>query len=69
MLARPEATAFPYSAYVIGLSDRWLFTAPFDVRPIDLGESDAWGVEPGSADIAALKELLADLTAKKNDED
>lgn len=66
-LARPEATSFPYPAYVIGLSDRWLFTAPFDVRPIDLGESEAWGVEPGTADLAALKELLADLTAKKSD--
>ncbi|WP_062347061.1 ThiF family adenylyltransferase [Novosphingobium sp. CCH12-A3] len=69
LLARPEATTFPYSAYVIGLSDRWLFTAPFDVRPIDLGASDAWGVQPGTVDIAALKELLADLTTKKNDED
>ena len=52
---------------MIGLSDRWLFTAPFDVRPIDLGESDAWGVEPGSGDIGMLKELLADLTAGKPD--
>ena len=69
LLARPQATAFPYSAYVIGLSERWLFTAPFDVRPIDLGESDAWGVEPGSGDIDKLKELLADLTAKKSHED
>lgn len=68
VLARPEATIFPYSAYVIGLSDRWLFTAPFDVRPIDLGASDGWGVQPGTGDIAAFKELLADLT-KKNDED
>jgi sulfur-carrier protein adenylyltransferase/sulfurtransferase len=68
LLARPGATIFPYPAYVIGLSDRWLFTAPFDVRPIDLDENDAWGVEPGSGDIEALKELLADLTAKKSDE-
>lgn len=68
LLARPGATTFPYPAYVIGLSDRWLFTAPFDVRPIDLGESDVWGVEPGSGDIDALKELLAGLTAKKSDE-
>ena len=67
LLARPDATIFPYPAYVIGLSDRWLFTAPFDVRPIDLGESDAWGVEPGSGDIGMLKELLADLTAGKPD--
>ena len=51
LLARPGATIFPYPAYVIGLSDRWLFSAPFDVHPIDLGESDAWGVKPGSADI------------------
>ncbi|WP_157219155.1 ThiF family adenylyltransferase [Flavisphingomonas formosensis] len=68
LLARPEATSFPYPAYVIGLSDRWLFTAPFDVRPIDLGESGAWGGEPGSGDIEALKGLLSDLTAKKTDE-
>ncbi|MEG3093435.1 ThiF family adenylyltransferase [Sphingomonas sp. PB1R3] len=68
LLARPEATGFPYPAYVIGLSDRWLFTAPFDVRPIDLGENDTWGVKPGSGDIEALKGLLADLTAKKTDE-
>ena len=67
LLARPGATTFPYPAYVIGLSDRWLFTAPFDVRPIDLGASDAWGVEPASGDIEALKGLLADLTAKKTD--
>jgi molybdopterin/thiamine biosynthesis adenylyltransferase len=65
LLARPDATIFPYPAYLIGLSDRWLFTAPFDVRPIDLGASDAWGVETGSGDIERLKELLADLTAGK----
>lgn len=68
LLVRPQVTAFPYSAYVIGLSERWLFTAPFDVRPIDLGESDFWGVEPGEGDIDALKVLLAELTAKKNNE-
>lgn len=68
LLARPGATTFPYPAYVIGLSDRWLFTAPFDVRPIDLGESDVWGMEQGSCDIDALEELLAGLTAKTSDE-
>lgn len=68
LLARPKATTFPYPAYVIGLSDRWLFTAPFDVRPIDLGESGTWGSEPGSGDIEALKGLLSDLAAKKTDE-
>ncbi len=68
LLARPGATTFPFSAYVIGLSDRWLFTAPFDVRPIDLGKSDAWGMEPEAGDIDTLKKLLADLAAKQSDE-
>lgn len=68
LLARPNATIFPYSAYVIGLSDRWLFDAPFDVRPIDLGEGDAWGVEPVPSDIEALKKLVADLAPDKTDE-
>jgi molybdopterin/thiamine biosynthesis adenylyltransferase len=67
LLARPNATIFPYSAYVVGLSDRWLFTAPFDVRPIDLGASDMWGVEPEANDLDTLKQLLADLTSEKSD--
>ena len=67
LLARPDATIFPYSAYVIGLRDRWLFTAPFDVYPIDLGEGDAWGteVEPGDAEV--LKALIADLLSSTSD--
>lgn len=61
VLARPSATIFPYSAYLIGLSERWIFTAPFDARPIDLGESDTWSHEPGADSTEALKELLSDL--------
>ncbi|WP_185268932.1 ThiF family adenylyltransferase [Halopseudomonas xiamenensis] len=67
ILARPEATIFPYSAYLIGLTETWLFTAPFDVRPIDLGERDAWGVDPEAGDANALKQLLADLLPGKSD--
>ncbi|MFW7345752.1 MAG: ThiF family adenylyltransferase [Pigmentiphaga sp.] len=69
LLARPEATIFPYSAYLIGLTEKWLFTAPFDVRPIDLGESDVWGPEPEAGHADALKQLLADLFPGKNDAD
>lgn len=68
LLARPGATIFPYSAYLIGLAERWIFTAPFDVRPIDLGESDAWSVEPEPGDADALKQLLAELLPGKIDE-
>jgi hypothetical protein len=67
LLARPGATIFPYSAYLIGLAERWIFTAPFDVRPIDLGESDAWSAEPEPGDVDALKQLLAELLPSKTD--
>lgn len=61
LLARPDTTIFPYSAYVIGMAQRWLFTAPFDTRPIDLGPNDGWEVEAQAGDSEALKQLLADL--------
>lgn len=43
ILARPEASIFPYSAYLIGLSSQWLFEQPFDTRPIDLFPEGEWG--------------------------
>lgn len=61
LLTRPGATAFPYSAYLIGMSDRWLFREPFDVRPIDLGESDGWQTLAREGDTEALKQLIAEL--------
>ncbi|SFM52141.1 E2 family protein B [Halopseudomonas yangmingensis] len=61
LLARPGSTIFPYSAYLIGMAERWVFTAPFDVRPIDLGASDGWSTETQEGDLEALKQLLADL--------
>lgn len=61
LLARPDKTIFPFSAYLIGMAERWLFTAPFDARPIDLGASDGWEIEAQAGDSEALKQLLADL--------
>jgi len=66
LIARPEATIFPYSAYLIGLSERWLFSAPFDVRPIDLGPTDSWGTEAQDGDAEAFKQFVADLLPKAN---
>lgn len=34
-------SAFPVSAYLIGLKAEWLFLQPFHTFPIDLGQSDA----------------------------
>ncbi|WMS87905.1 ThiF family adenylyltransferase [Pleionea litopenaei] len=43
ILARPEASIFPASAYVVGLSSGWLFNEPFDTRPIKLLPEGQWG--------------------------
>jgi len=67
LLARPDATIFPYSAYVIGLKEQWLFAAPFDVRPIELGESDHWGAEKVHGDTEALKKFIDALFPSKSD--
>jgi hypothetical protein len=42
LLARPNATAFPHSAYVIGLSKEWIFGEPFDTRPVDFVADGEW---------------------------
>ncbi len=69
LLARPDSTVFPFSAYLIGMAERWLFTAPFDTRPIDLGASDGWNTEAQVGDSEALKQLLTDLFPGTNDAD
>ncbi len=67
LLARPNATIFPHSAYVIGLKEQWIFTAPFDVRPIDLGESDRWSDYNEPGDIEALRTFIDTLFPSKAD--
>ena len=67
LLARPESTIFPFSAYVIGMAERWIFTAPFDVRPIDLGQSNDWDTEVQEGDSETLEKLLAELLPGKSD--
>jgi len=41
-LMRPEASSFPHPAYVIGLARAWIFTEPFEVRPVDFTNEGAW---------------------------
>ena len=69
LLARPDATIFPYPAYLIGLREKWLFTAPFDVRPIDLGEGDTWEMEKDTDAAEALAQFITDLTAGRQNAD
>ena len=41
-LISSEESAFPHAAYVIGLRKAWIFTEPFDVRPINFTPEDEW---------------------------
>jgi len=59
-LTHPDNTAFPYSSYVLGMSKSWIFSAPFDTRPIDYTGSLEWAVDQ---EPASEKELAAFLKA------
>jgi hypothetical protein len=37
---RAQPSIFPYSLYMIGLHKAWIFTQPFDTRPIDVQGAD-----------------------------
>jgi len=38
LLIPRETSIFPHSVYLIGLAEGWIFTQPFETRPIDVGE-------------------------------
>jgi hypothetical protein len=42
VLVHPDNTAFPHPAYAIGLAKQWIFSEPFDTRPIDLAPDGEW---------------------------
>jgi sulfur-carrier protein adenylyltransferase/sulfurtransferase len=42
LLVRPDNTTFPYSAYLIGLAKQWMFSAPFETRPIEFASDGEW---------------------------
>jgi hypothetical protein len=62
-------SAYPYAAYLIGFRAEWIFEAPFDTRPIDVGEPKQQTTtsstdEERQAEVLKLLELLG----IKNDE-
>ncbi len=58
ILARPEASVFPFSAYVVGFSSEWLFNEPFDTRPIDFRPDGEWGGSIDMLEPEAFAQLL-----------
>ena len=69
ILARPDTGIFPVSAYVIGLSSEWLFSQPFDTRPINLMPEGEWGEQNEVADPETMFEILKEHLPPKEDTD
>jgi sulfur-carrier protein adenylyltransferase/sulfurtransferase len=61
-LARPDRSLFPYSAFAVGLAEKWIFAGPFDAWPIGYRAEGLWGetVEENASEkaMALLQELL-----------
>lgn len=58
ILARPQASVFPYSVYIVGMSSEWIFQQPFDTRPIDLSPEGDWGETTEDLDPEEISQLL-----------
>ena len=68
-LMRPEASAFPHPAYVIGLAQAWIFTEPFDVRPVDFTNEGTWQAEITQGQAYKAIERIVSLFEQDSDAD
>lgn len=59
-----EGSAFPQSAYAIGLRKAWIFEAPFDTWPIALRPSGTWSAFSKSPASKTIGELMAELVGE-----
>jgi hypothetical protein len=68
-LVHPDDTAFPHPAYVIGLAKQWIFSEPFDTRPIDFAPDGDWApqMSPERTEEAIL--FMSSLLEAGRDED
>jgi sulfur-carrier protein adenylyltransferase/sulfurtransferase len=55
-LADPADSQLPFPVYMIGLSNKWLFTQPFDTKPITL-VVEPW-TNAAEIDVEAMKEVV-----------
>jgi hypothetical protein len=69
ILVHPDDTAFPHPAYVIGLAKQWIFSEPFDTRPIDFAPDGDWApqMSPERTEEAIL--FMSSLLDSGKDED
>jgi len=69
ILARPERSIFPQSAYLIGFSSEWIFEEPFDTRPIDLRPDGTWGETLDPLTPQEIMQLLQEHLPSNEDKD
>lgn len=63
-LLKGKETAFPNSAYAIGLDRAWIFAAPFDTYPIELVVEGGWGAEINEHAVEALGAIVGEFLRK-----
>lgn len=68
-LTHSEESLFPHPAYAIGLCAEWIFSAPFDTRPIDFVDDGVWAEEASPERSIKALEYMTSLFAETQDED
>ena len=72
-LAKPDDSRFPFPAYMIGLRQGWIFSAPFETFPIDLHQQGTWGPTTDGGGTGGIKsffeEVIADMREPENGAD
>ena len=71
ILIEREASNFPYSLYLIGLTREWIFSAPFHTIPLDLKNAQLTTIEPGLSEDEANenRNFVKQLISKEKNED
>lgn len=68
VLARTPSM-FPYSVYMIGLAQGWIFDQPFETHPVPVGTAETVSEhQPDEAKVQAEIERLGELFAKRKNE-
>jgi molybdopterin/thiamine biosynthesis adenylyltransferase len=67
VLVRGENTHFTHPAYVIGLEAAWIFTEPFDTRPIRLVPAEDWRPSASPETTKEAIELVLSLLGGASD--
>ncbi len=69
VLTRKEHSIFPHPAYAFGFAKQWIFSEPFDTRPIDFSADGQWGVADVDSNAKEAFEFLSTLLKEAKNAD